>query len=178
VQSHLHLVRHALHLDWQHHDPQDELRRRDLASVAREIRELRVDLLVVSGGEPLLQQLALAGLFAMLDGMEIEIETNGTVRPSAAITELVERFTVSPKLANSRSGRASGSTPPRWRRSPQREVGVQVRRERTRRILSRSGGWWTGSSWERVRDAEGTSADRVVEACGDWPGKSWPMAGT
>jgi len=98
--------------DWKHHDPQDELRRRDLASVAREIRELRVDLLVVSGGEPLLQQRALAGLFAMLDGMEIEIETNGTVRPSAAITELVERFTVSPKLANSavREGKRINAT--------------------------------------------------------------------
>ncbi len=57
--------------------------------------------LVVTGGEPLLQALALARLLALLPGMAIEIETNGTVAPPPALDALVHQYNVSPKLAHS-----------------------------------------------------------------------------
>ncbi len=59
---------------------------------------------VVTGGEPLLQQAALFPLVAALAqaGRRVEIETNGTVAPTAEMVEVVERFTVSPKLSGSR----------------------------------------------------------------------------
>ncbi|TFE26211.1 7-carboxy-7-deazaguanine synthase QueE [Frankia sp. B2] len=59
---------------------------------------------VVTGGEPLLQQSALFPLVAALAqaGRQVEIETNGTVAPTAEMVEVVERFTVSPKLSGSR----------------------------------------------------------------------------
>jgi 7-cyano-7-deazaguanosine (preQ0) biosynthesis protein QueE len=58
---------------------------------------------VVTGGEPLLQQAALFPLVAALAqaGRQVEIETNGTVTPTLEMVEAVERFTVSPKLSGS-----------------------------------------------------------------------------
>lgn len=55
--------------------------------------------LVVTGGEPLLQQKKIARLLRELSEWEVEIETNGTVMP---IPELqVCQFNCSPKLENS-----------------------------------------------------------------------------
>jgi len=57
--------------------------------------------LVVTGGEPLLQAPALARMLALLPGIAIEIETNGTVAPPPALDALVRQYNVSPKLAHS-----------------------------------------------------------------------------
>src|SRR5690606_12537053 len=53
------------------------------------------------GGEPLLQAAALARMLALLPGMHIEVETNGTVAPSAEIDPFIAQYTVSPKLSHS-----------------------------------------------------------------------------
>lgn len=59
--------------------------------------------LVLTGGEPLLHQTALARLVESLPSgvPTIEVETNGTIRPHAPFSEHVDQFNVSPKLANS-----------------------------------------------------------------------------
>ena len=61
--------------------------------------------LVVSGGEPLLQQKELSQLLreirAMFPNMWVEVETNGTIAPSIELLELVDRINCSPKLNNS-----------------------------------------------------------------------------
>lgn len=61
--------------------------------------------LVISGGEPMLQQRKLIelaqGIKAEDPNFKIDIETNGTVIPDEAFIPLVDLFTVSPKLANS-----------------------------------------------------------------------------
>jgi len=69
--------------------------------VAARIAALGKPRLVVTGGEPLLQAPALARVLALLPGMAIEIETNGTVTPPAALDALVDQYNVSPKLAHS-----------------------------------------------------------------------------
>lgn len=61
--------------------------------------------LVVTGGEPLLQAPALARMLAALlelvPGTIVEIETNGTVRPTEAVDRFVAQYNVSPKLSHS-----------------------------------------------------------------------------
>lgn len=62
----------------------------------------RIRRLVITGGEPLLQAVALAELCAQLReyGWVLEVETSGTISPGPTAT-LVDRFNVSPKLAHS-----------------------------------------------------------------------------
>ncbi|MCB2079721.1 MAG: 7-carboxy-7-deazaguanine synthase QueE [Novosphingobium sp.] len=69
--------------------------------VAARIAALGQDRLVITGGEPLLQGAALARMIAALPPMRIEVETNGTVAPHAALDPLLDQFNVSPKLAHS-----------------------------------------------------------------------------
>ncbi|MFF0146979.1 7-cyano-7-deazaguanosine (preQ0) biosynthesis protein QueE [Amycolatopsis sulphurea] len=63
------------------------------------------DLLVITGGEPLLQAHLLGRLLCAIReralATEIEIETSGTIAPTNMITSAVKRFNVSPKLAHS-----------------------------------------------------------------------------
>jgi organic radical activating enzyme len=60
---------------------------------------------VVTGGEPLLQQdRGIADLCKTLVeefGTEIEVETNGTIMPSEEIVRYVTQWNISPKLSNS-----------------------------------------------------------------------------
>ncbi len=88
--------------DWERHDPADELTTMAVTGVLARLDAMGVDLLVVTGGEPLLQQRHLPPLLegAKARGWTVELETAGTVPPTAAV-DLVDRFNVSPKLAGS-----------------------------------------------------------------------------
>ena len=88
---------------WDDHDPAVELTNRDVAGILDELAAMDVGLVVVTGGEPLLQQSHLPPLLRPLRsrGVEIEIETAGVIDPAPEVTSLVTRFNVSPKLANS-----------------------------------------------------------------------------
>lgn len=57
--------------------------------------------LVITGGEPLLQQKVLLRLGALLPEFSFEIETNGTIEPLPELLERVEQINVSPKLGHS-----------------------------------------------------------------------------
>jgi organic radical activating enzyme len=89
--------------------------------VAARIAALGKPRLVVTGGEPLLQATALMRMLALLPGMAIEIETNGTVAPPPALDALVHQYNVSPKLAHS-GNPADLALPPerlaRWATEP------------------------------------------------------------
>ena len=88
---------------WTDHDPAVELRTVSVDDVLTELDAMNVPLVVVTGGEPLLQQSHLPPLLRPLrsGGLDVEVETAGTLAPSAELVELVTRFNVSPKLANS-----------------------------------------------------------------------------
>lgn len=57
--------------------------------------------LVLTGGEPLLQQKALPALLRLLPAHVVEVETNGTIMPDAELLEHIAQFNVSPKLPHS-----------------------------------------------------------------------------
>lgn len=75
--------------------------------VADAVRAFGCRHLVFTGGEPLLQQPALAALCdALGDGFHVEIESNGTVPLIAAFADHVDQLNLSPKLAHSGNGEA------------------------------------------------------------------------
>lgn len=87
--------------DWTRFHRKDEIQRMPLEAVLPAIDRLGQHHLVITGGEPMLQQKALKPLARLLHdkGYYLEMETAGTIAPES--TELVDLFTVSPKLANS-----------------------------------------------------------------------------
>lgn len=89
--------------DWDQYDPKKEVSILPLAEVQRRLRAFPCDHLVVTGGEPLLQQRALESLLGSLvnDDCFIEVETAGTIAPSRSLRRMVHQWNVSPKLRNS-----------------------------------------------------------------------------
>lgn len=90
--------------DWNTFDPREESERMHLDLVTKRLVELGPRRLVITGGEPFLQQEKINRLAWTLHPVErfaIEIETNGTIAPCAELMTVVEHFTVSPKLSNS-----------------------------------------------------------------------------
>ena len=88
--------------NWEAFDKAAEQLRLDVADVAARVRELAPRAVVVTGGEPLVQQAALLALCEAL-GPEftVDIETNGTLVPKADLAARLHTLVVSPKLANS-----------------------------------------------------------------------------
>jgi 7-carboxy-7-deazaguanine synthase len=93
--------------DWAAYDYDREVTRVAVEDVAGKI--LASDAgshVVITGGEPLLQQPALIELMRALPAARhVEIETNGTVAPVAELVARVDQWNVSPKLANSGESR-------------------------------------------------------------------------
>jgi 7-carboxy-7-deazaguanine synthase len=89
--------------DWDRYDPAEELQRESAASVLARLASMAPEIVVITGGEPLLQQ---RRLIPLLEGCAarswpVEIETNGTIVPDGRVVELVAQWNVSPKLTNS-----------------------------------------------------------------------------
>lgn len=68
--------------------------------ILKVIQTYPVKKIVITGGEPLIQQKALAVLLNKITDWDVEIETNGTIKPSAVIVARC-KFNVSPKLSSS-----------------------------------------------------------------------------
>nr|HEX4316895.1 7-carboxy-7-deazaguanine synthase QueE [Kofleriaceae bacterium] len=98
--------------DWEHYDREREVREVAVDDVAEEVVELAgagARTLVVTGGEPMLQQFELVPLLVKLRafGFRVEVETSGTITPEPAIAAVVDQWNVSPKLASSGNKRTA-----------------------------------------------------------------------
>ncbi|RMD50588.1 7-carboxy-7-deazaguanine synthase QueE [Candidatus Parcubacteria bacterium] len=70
--------------------------------LAQQVNDYKLNNIVVTGGEPLLQQTALSKFFSLLNQrIGIEIETNGTIKPLPDIDAHLPFYNVSIKLQNS-----------------------------------------------------------------------------
>ncbi len=89
--------------DWEHYSPAAELSVRSVSDIVAELIRMDVRGIVITGGEPLIQQQRLVSLLraAAGYGWAVEVETNGTIAPLPEVVELVSRFNVSPKVQGS-----------------------------------------------------------------------------
>lgn len=77
----------------------------EVTETAEKIAAYRCKNIILTGGEPMMQQERLAELMetlkAGIPGARFETETNGTIVPAAEFDALIDQYNVSPKLANS-----------------------------------------------------------------------------
>jgi len=104
--------------DWEHYDQGKGITALSLDEVEEAILRYRCRNLVVTGGEPLVQQRQLTPLLERLKacGFWIEVETNGTIVPGKKLLGVVDHWSVSPKLENSENTRPSRENPEAYRR--------------------------------------------------------------
>jgi organic radical activating enzyme len=87
--------------DFEHYRYEDEVREQSVAEIAQTVNASNARRLVLTGGEPLLQQRALRELFARLPPeITVEVETNGTIAPEPEALSRVNQWNVSAKLSN------------------------------------------------------------------------------
>ena len=93
--------------DWANFNYDTEVVELDTAELRHKIQAFQCPHVVVTGGEPLLQQAELEPLVASLadEGFTFEVETNGTISPSTELLHYIDQWNVSPKL------RTSGNMP-------------------------------------------------------------------
>ena len=89
--------------DWRNHDYREEVVELTLEDVMDAVRAYGCWHLVITGGEPLVQQRALAPLVDALKerGFSFEVETNGTIAPLQPLVRGIDQWNVSPKLGSS-----------------------------------------------------------------------------
>jgi organic radical activating enzyme len=98
--------------DWQNYDIKKEIKELRIKDIIKEFYEFpNIFHIVITGGEPLLQQDKLISLLTIVknkrnrnnktQGYRIEIETNGTIVGAKEIISLIDQWNISPKTSNS-----------------------------------------------------------------------------
>ena len=99
--------------DWQNFDYQTEVVELESSEIQQKIQTFDCSHVVITGGEPLLQQDELEPLVASLarDGYTFEVETNGTIAPTFGMSQHIGQWNVSPKLRTSGNALESREIP-------------------------------------------------------------------
>ena len=97
--------------DWDNYDINKETTEISVDDLTLKIFEFsEIDRLVITGGEPLLQQNNLIFLLKEINNKSykkiekpffVEIETNGTILPNKELTNMIDQWNISPKTSNS-----------------------------------------------------------------------------
>ncbi len=94
--------------DWENYSRSKEIHLMTVNQIAKQIDQMdpnRDCILIITGGEPMLQQKNLLDLIGM-SPREVEIETNGTIKPFGSWATGGVRYNVSPKLSGSGNPRS------------------------------------------------------------------------
>ena len=99
--------------DWASYDYDEQVMLIDETEAERRILGFDLPHLVITGGEPMIQQAALAPLATSLKGrgFSCELETNGTLAPVPEMVEAVSQWNVSPKTTTSGNERDRRENP-------------------------------------------------------------------
>jgi 7-carboxy-7-deazaguanine synthase len=91
--------------DWNLYDRQEEEHRVSVETIIGQLRVMSqrgsVNLVILSGGEPCLQSLALYELMTAMPDLTFDIETAGTIYPGDSMMARLRNVVVSPKLVSS-----------------------------------------------------------------------------
>ncbi len=91
----------------------------DIATVAAAVAAFDCKNVILTGGEPMVQQSALRSLMETMRSKStdyrFEIETNGTLIPHADFQDIIDQYNVSPKLENSNNPRKLREKPAAYR---------------------------------------------------------------
>ena len=90
--------------NWKKWKKEEALIQMPIPKIAEKIKTFPCSRLILTGGEPLLQQKGWEELLTLLFKEKTyfcEVETNGTLLPSASFDKWIQQYNVSPKLANS-----------------------------------------------------------------------------
>ena len=99
--------------DWQNFDYQTEVMEMEASEVQGKIQAFDCSHVVITGGEPMLQQAGLTPLVESLaeKGYTFEVETNGTIIPAPEMIRHIGQWNVSPKLRTSGNPSAVSQVP-------------------------------------------------------------------
>ena len=159
--------------DAERFDLRDEIAEREIAEVTASIPAGA--LVVLTGGEPLLQQdtagWALLMAHARVHGLRLHVETNGTILPNWASVSVVHAFVVSPKLANAGAhrGHQDPTVHPGWSTVARRhEAHLKVVCDTADDVdraakLAAELGWYPGRVWIMP---QGVTSTELLER---WP---------
>lgn len=89
--------------DYEKFDKQEWIIEHSIETIVSKVSDYPCERIILTGGEPLMQQAELTELAKLLKarGYFLEIETNGTIIPNNELVELIDQYNVSPKLSNS-----------------------------------------------------------------------------
>ena len=87
--------------DWSRFDKNAEVVEYEIKDLVGLIHLWGVERVILTGGEPLLQQEALIELDKYCPLIKFDVETNGTITPKDELVTLMDMFCVSPKLSHS-----------------------------------------------------------------------------
>lgn len=89
--------------DWTNFSYETEVVELEPTTIQQKIQAYDCSHVVITGGEPMLQQEGLQPLVESLaaEGYTFEVETNGTIAPTPGMLRHIEQWNVSPKLRTS-----------------------------------------------------------------------------
>ncbi|MDP2600703.1 MAG: 7-carboxy-7-deazaguanine synthase QueE [Deltaproteobacteria bacterium] len=156
--------------DWEKYDMEKEVVEKDVEEVLSIVKKWDCKNIVLTGGEPMLQQKALTALMALLKpkGYLFDVETNATLAMDADFKTLIDQYNCSPKLVHSGNSRIASETPHfnQYARNPKSWFKFVIKTPKDVDQVLRMTKRYAISANRVILMPEGTSAEKLNERSG------------